>query len=170
MLDFFLRRRTGKRSLTDGLFFIAELFFAFLSQLAELTIVFTRSGCLQHAVIIVLGSLFTGCQGCCSNENKKCSAECSAHNFNWVSVLLMRRFNRRFSRANCNGKFSSSYLSRRATPMSGFFRLTSLRAKGFGHCTPASSKSPAFLVTANRPCICAIGVICLSRGFSGPTC
>jgi hypothetical protein len=70
------------RALTHGLFFIAELFFAFLSQSAELTIIFTLSGCLQHAVIKVLGSPFTGCQGCCSDEGEKCSAECSAHKFN----------------------------------------------------------------------------------------
>jgi hypothetical protein len=88
MLEFFLHRRAGKRSMTHSLFFIAELFFAFLSQPAELTIIFTRSGCLQHAVIIVLGSSFTGCQGCCSDEDKECSAECSAHKFNLVLVIF----------------------------------------------------------------------------------
>lgn len=53
----------GMGSLAQGLLFIAELFFAFLSQLTKLTIIFTRSGCLKHAVVKGLGAAVTGGQG-----------------------------------------------------------------------------------------------------------
>lgn len=97
---------------------ITKFFFAFLRQFAELAIILARSGRLQHAIVIILGPVVTGCQCCDGSNNHGRISKQRIRVLHLSNLILMNYFGWYLATANILGEIFTRDIHPPAMPAS----------------------------------------------------